>query len=169
MPITNNPTDADDFDDIPWSPAIGLRNAAIRGTVVAAVLSLLLVPMSIYLPYMTIPWLLRTPITFGIAWIMFRVVQHSAGMAGPPCTALALVLTFGILLSQHLVFAVSGVLDLGSSVDWWSFPAGILRLQIPKEDGMLIGAAWLHPWMLAAVNLPPFVLAGSFAAALWRN
>lgn len=166
MPITNRPSDADDYRDVPWTPAIGLRNAALRGGLVALLLAGLLVPASIYLPYMTIPWLLRGPLTVGIAWLMFKVVQDAAGMAGPACTALALALTAGVLVSQHLVFAACGVLDLGST-DWWSFPAGVLRLLIPPDGGLLIGSGWLHAYVVAAVNLPPLIVAGSLAAALW--
>lgn len=168
MPITNKPSDADDFDDVPWSPAIGLRNAAVRGGVVAAILTVLLIPVSMYLPYMTIPWLLRAPVTVGVAWLMFKVVQDAAGMAGGPCTVLALALTFVVMLSQHLVFAVHGVLEL-SSMEWWAFPAGLLPKQIPDQNGLLIGPQWLHWYVLVAVNVPPLAVAGCIAAAFWKE
>lgn len=168
MPITNKPTDAEDFRDEPWSPVIGLRNAAVRGGIVAAILAVLLIPVSIYLPYMTIPWLLRAPVAIGVAWIMFKVVQDAAGMAGGPCTALALLLTFAVMLSQHLVWAACGVLEI-TSVEWWSFPAGILHQQIPEQNGRLIGPNWLHWYILVAVNVAPLVVAGCIAAAFWRD
>lgn len=168
MPITNKPTDAEDFHDSPWSPAIGLRNAAVRGGLIALIMSVLLIPVSIYLPYMTIPWLLRAPVALGLAWLMFRVVQDAAGMAGGPCTALALVLTFAIMLSQHLVWAANGVLEL-SSMEWWSFPAGVLRQQISVQNGLLIGPNWLHWYIIVAVNVPPLAVAGCIATAFWRD
>src|SRR5262245_3692714 len=84
MALLNDPVDYQpDQDD--WSPAAGMRRGVVHGAVAAAILAIVLVPLALWLPYVVLMWALRTPLAFGIAWLLLRVVNRAAGMVGPTC------------------------------------------------------------------------------------
>lgn len=143
MKTLNDPVPMDDAADENWSPRTGLMRAAVRGAVVSLVLALLSVPLAWYFPGFLLNFWVRMVLAFGLAWIMFAVVQKAAGMVGAPCTALAVAFTIVVLVSQHVVFALHGV---------------------PTLHGMVIGRQWLS---LAAVGTCNFsATIGIWACAL---
>ena len=170
MPLLNEPLGYDERTAEPeWSPAIGFRRAVIHGALAAIVLSLLLAPLAAYLPYMTLPWVLRTPLAFGLAWLLFLFIERAAGYMGPALILLALLLTFAVLGSNHIVFALKGVPSSGMAEEWWIFPANLIEKMVPEHDRIVIGWSWLHPYALVAINAVPLLVGGGFCAALKKR
>jgi hypothetical protein len=119
-----------------WSPAIGMRRAVLRACVVALIIGASLFPVDVYLPAVLLNFWIRLAVSFGTAWILFRVVQGAAGMVGWPCTALAVGLSLLVLLSNHVAFAVFGV---------------------PTRAGVVYGWTWLHPATLLGCNVSSLI------------
>lgn len=119
-------------DAEPWSVGKGIFRGAIAGILTAIILAGLLAVLAWYLPLLAINVWLRTAIGFGVAWILLGRIQHSAGMVGRACTAIAITLALLTLLSNHVVFAIHGV---------------------PTRDGQdLIGMGWLNPLVVLMAN-----------------
>lgn len=131
----NDPVDDDEpRGDSEWTPQIGMRRAIIRGALVAALLVIATGLLAWFLPTLVLYTLLRTFLALAIVWLLFTVVQDAAGFVGGPISAIAIALTFAVLLSHHIIFAIHGV---------------------PTRMGMMIGEFWFHPLTLAAVNAAP--------------
>jgi len=167
MKTLNDPLGCDEApEEAEWTPAIGLRRGALNGLLAAAILSILLVPLAAYLPYMIIIIWLRAPLAFGVAWVLCQVVQRGAGMVDVRCTLLALVLAALVLASSHVVFAVNGVVDAGGVGEWWVFPMYLIEDLVPQTDGYRIGWQWCHPYALLSLSALPLLIGGGFCAAL---
>ena len=122
MKTLNDPVPIDDKNWDEWTPHKGLIRAAIWGAVTALAIALVLGCVAYYAPHMLLRYTLRAAVAFGVAWILFSVVHHSAGMIGTRCTALVLALTLLVLLSNHMVFAINGVLThKGVMLIGWSY------------------------------------------------
>jgi hypothetical protein len=121
MKTLNDPVPMDDAGDPNWSPRTGLVRAAGRGAVVSLVLAVLSVPLAWYFPGFLLNLWVRMVLAFGLAWVMFGVVQRAAGMVGAPCTALAVIFTIVVLVSQHVVFALHGVPTLHGTLIGWQW------------------------------------------------
>ena len=106
---------------------------------------------------------------FGVAWVLLRVVQRAAGMCGPACTAVGLGLAFVAFLSNHVVWSIVGTPALPAQDSWLIFPAALATKVIPEVDGRMVGWQWLHPYVLATVNIGPFLAGGGLAAALFAR
>ncbi len=152
--------------EVAWTPLRGLVRGALHGLVAAVVFGALLALLAAYVPYMIIPWWLRVPLAFGVACLLFKVVQRGAGMGGWPCTVLALALTGLVLVSNHVVFALQGVPDPSGVDPWWVVPAAMIEHVVSKQGGVLIGWRWCHPYALLTLNLLPLLLGGGFCTAL---
>ncbi|MBU0638592.1 MAG: hypothetical protein KKB50_06985 [Planctomycetes bacterium] len=149
MKTLNDPLgwdDQDDQDDEDWTPAKGMLRAAAFGVPTAVLLAGLTMLGAYYVPVLFLNMLLRTALAFAIAWILFGVVQRSAGMVGYSCTALAIVLTLLVLCSHNVVFALHGIGTVSTTTANWE---------------------WLHPFALLAVNIVPLI--GVIACALMRH
>jgi hypothetical protein len=143
MKTLNDPVPMDNAGDGNWSPTAGLIRAAVRGAVVSLVLAVLSVPLAFYFPGFLLNLWVRMVLAFGLAWVMFAVVQKAAGMVGAPCTALAVAFTIFVLVSQHVVFALHGV---------------------PTVHGTVIGSDWLTLTALGTSNFSATI--GIWACAL---
>jgi hypothetical protein len=155
--------------DLEWTPLGGLLRGARHGLVAAGVLAAALIPLAAYLPYMIAPLWLRGPLAFGLAWLLSQVVQRGAGMVGLPCSALAFGLTALVLASNHVVFALCGVVDPGGCYPLWAFPMEFVAQVVSSKQDALIGWTWFHPYALLILNLPPLALGGGFHAALFNR
>ena len=120
MKTLNDPVPGYEEDD-DWTPKGGLRRAIWRGTIVAVILAGLLAPAAYYVPQLLLGGILRAALGFAVAWILFGVVQRAAGMVGGRCSALSIALAVGVLLSNHIVFAIHGVPTNqgGPLLGWW--------------------------------------------------
>ena len=167
MSLQNEPLGYDPNVRDDWTPAAGLRNAALRGVLVAGVLASVFAVLAATLPVVLLITALRTAFVFGVAWVLLRCVQRFAGMCGPACTALGLVLTFAVFLSNHLVWSIVGTPALPAQDSWLIFPAALVTEVIPTVDHRLSGWRWLHPYVLAVVNIGPFMAGGGLAAAFF--
>ncbi len=167
MPLLNDPVGYDERGPEPeWTPQAGLRRGALAGLIAAAVLALLLAPLAAFLPYVILPWVLRTPLTFGICWLLFLAMERAAGMVGPRLTLLMLAYALLVLASNHACFAMFGIPGSGMMEDWWLFPATLAEKFIPEVDGRRIGWEWLHPYVVVAMNAIPMLVGGGMCAAL---
>lgn len=145
MGALNEPTGwAPESQDADWAPARGLGRGAAYGFVAAVILAGALVPAAKWVPLLLLDAYLRVAVAFMITWILAATVQRGAGMVGWPCTGLAVGYAGLVLLSNHVVFAVCGVLTRG---------------------GFIAGWVWLAPGTLLGTNLLALVGVG-FAAAL---
>jgi hypothetical protein len=163
MKTLNDPTGSDSSPEEEWTPETGLRRAIQSGIVAAMVLSAVLAPIAYAVPMLLIPWYLRGVWAFGVAWILFGVVQRAAGMVGRQVRAIAIALTLVVLLSNHLIFALYGV-PAGMPRSSWLFPAVLVEDFVPVYQGVMRGFAWFHPAVLALLNAAPLVGIG-FATA----
>lgn len=148
MPSFNEPTgwnEANTAND--WTPARGLARGAGHAMIAVVPLVLLTGLVARFAPPILLDMYLRCASGFFITLILLVVIQRAAGMTGWPCTALAILGTLVVLLSHHVVWAISGV---------------------PTTHGPIGGLAWLAPMTLLVTNW----LAGlgiTFAAALGHN
>ena len=168
MRTLNDPIDYEPNKGDRWTPLIGLRRGFVHGVAAAGVLALLMTPVALYLPFMLIVAWLRIPLAFGLTWVLASVVQRAAGMAGGACSAVTLAVGGIALMSNHIVFALFGVPDVGMVDPWWTTPMTLVNEVVPAQEGMVIGWRWLHPYTLAIVNVVPLGLGGGFATA-FRN
>jgi hypothetical protein len=167
MPLLNEPLGYEPQTDEPeWSPAIGYRRGLVHGVIAMVVLALLMAPLAMYLPYMILPWVLRTPLAFGLAWLLFLFIERAAGFMSPGIIALTMLLTFGVFVTNHVVFALHGVPSSGMAEEWWIFPANLIEKLVPEQDRVVSGWQWLHPYALVAINVVPLLVGGGFCAAL---
>lgn len=121
-----------------WTPARGIARGVAIGSIVATVLALILGGVASVAPLLIIQALVRVPIGFVVAYVLFSTVHSAAGMVGWACTLIAVVLSVAVLFSNHVVFALNGIpTTAGQSATGW--------------------AAWFHPAVLALVNLFGFV------------
>ena len=127
-----------------WTPGRGLVRAAVHGAIATVLLAAVLSPAAWYVPLLTMHWGLGAAIAFGVAWILFGVVQRAAGMVGAAVTALAIVFTLLVLISQNAIVAVHG---------------------IPTSKGVIASLAWISPVGFVVSRLASFVTV-AFCAAL---
>jgi len=169
----NEPVGYEERVEVEWSPATGLRRGLAHGLAFAVVLIVVLWPVAAGLPYLLLPWILRAVAAFGIAYVLFIVVQRAAGMASPMVTALVIGLTGLVLFAQHIAFACHGVAeppDEGmSGVGIVVFPAQMVGRWVSQRGGELIGWGWLHPCVLLWVNLGPALGVGFVVALRHRG
>lgn len=128
-----------------WTPIRGIIKALWQGPVVATIFAIVFIPVVIYAPMILFNGLLRAFIAFGLAWMMFGIVQDAAGMTGWFSSAWAIVLTLGVFLSHHLVAALTGVEIVGS------------------DGPPLAGAEWLNLGWIVVVNLVSLIGIGAAA------
>lgn len=167
MPLLNEPIGFDDQGGDDWTPEKGLVRGLRAGAIAAAMIAVGLAPISLFLPYFVLPWMLRSAMAFGVAWVLLLVIRRAAGMVGFHVTALALALTFAVLVTQHFIFAIWGVPSAGEMLEsWWLFPAVLVERVVPERGGRLIGWRWLHPYAVFAVNIIPFPLGAGFFALI---
>jgi len=151
-----------------WTPQRGLRRGWIRGGVVAALLFGVLTPLCLYSPYLLLPTLPRTLVTFGLAWVLIRTVESAAGMTGGRVFGAGLALTAVVLVAQHALFANFGVLSPGGFSSFWIWPMQIVEKTV-NSGRYLTGVRWFHPQVLLIVNAPPLIFGGGMAALVSRD
>jgi hypothetical protein len=145
MPALNKPTGwKPEEPSHEWSPAQGLGRAAAAGLITAIVLVMFTGLVAALAPLIVLNGYVRAAGAFLITLILLARVQRVAGMAGWPCTALAVGLALLVLLSHHVCFALFGV---------------------QLRDGVLRGAVWLSPATLLVANYLALVGVG-FGAVL---
>lgn len=167
MPLLNDPVGYEPgADGADWSPELGFRRGLVHGGGAALMLALLLAPAAAFLPYVVLPWIVRTPLTFGITWLLFLSVERAAGYMSPRIIALTLMLALLVLCSNHVALALANVAGAGMAEEWWIFPANLTETMLGISDSRAIGWSWLHPYVLASINVVPLVVAGGFCAAL---
>ncbi len=133
-------------DEPDWTPGLGWCRALVRGGAATVVMSLLLAPAAWFAAPVLLNFLLRAFLALVVTWVMFGVVHRAAGMVGARCTALGVILSLLVFLSNHVVFALHG---------------------IPTQQGMVGGAAFLTPPALLALNISTAI--GVTAGALLRR
>lgn len=131
-----------------WTATRGIMRGATYGFITMLFLCAATCTLAWFLPLLTLAGALRTAIAFGSAFVLFRVVQRTAGMVGWPCTALAIVYSLIIMFSHHVVFAINGV---------------------PNSKGVSVGWQWCSPMLLLFVNFMPIVAIGLCAAFCHRG
>lgn len=167
MVLLNDPVGYDPRKSEPeLSELAALRRGALFGLAAALALAGVLAPLAASLPFVLIPTYIRTPLTFGVMWLVLSAVQRGAGMVGAPCTIIALALTLVTLFSHQVVFAFSGVPYASGLAPWWVHPMEFVAEFFPKGGRSLRGGAWLHPYVTVALNGAPLLLGGGFCAAL---
>ena len=167
MPLLNDPIDYEDRSNEPdWSPEIGFRRALLHGAVASAALAVLLAPLAAFTPYVILPWILRTPLTFGVAWLLFVFIERAAGYMSASIIGLGLAFTLVTLCSNHLFLALNNVHGAGMAEEWWIFPANLTESMLGGRDSKEIGWGWMHPYVLASMNVIPVLVGGGFCAAL---
>ena len=120
-----------------WTPQQGLRRALLWGSAAALGIGLVSGVVAWFASRITLHWLLRGAIAYGVGWLLFRVVHWAAGMAGGLCTGLVVVLAVLVMLSHHVVWTVHGI---------WTDTG------VPAA-----GLTWLEPSTLLVLNIPTFV------------
>jgi hypothetical protein len=140
-PIREGETEAE------WTPGRGLLRALAWGGMACAVLLLLLDVLAWFAPLIVSNWWLRAAISFLVAVLLFAVVHRAAGMAGAACTGLVIGFCIVILLSQHFVFDVHGVLTaravrVGGKI--WLNPPVLFTVNVPALIGIALSVAFCH-------------------------
>ena len=120
-----------------WTWRRGLCRAVFWGCIVALILGGVLGVIARHFPLVTLNAWLRLAVGFLVPCMLFSVVHRAAGMAGSVCTALVVVLTAAIFVSQNYVFACYGVLMASGRV--------------------LTGPAWLDPEVIVLTNAVPAI------------
>ncbi len=148
MRTLNDPVPFDDVesDDLDWTPAKGMARAAVRGGVAALIVSAVLAPLVIFVPFVAFYPCTRAAMAFIVAWILFGVVQRAAGMVGMPVSALAIALAVMVLLFQHVLVTLWGITGAEGASNVWR---------------------WLHPAILLSANI--FPLAAVIGCAVLRH
>ncbi len=164
-PIGYEPGAADD-----WTPQRGLARAVLHAGLAAGLIGVLLGVLAVVAPPIVIMSGMRTPIAFGLVWLLAMIAERAAGMSGGVCTLLAAGLTAALLLSHHVIWAVAGIapvtLGIGS---WLLFPMVVIEpLFGDSPGGSMAGWRWFHPYVLLAVNVLPALGAG-FSVMLRRG
>ncbi len=137
----------DDTPESEWSEWRGLASGAVWGLAAAIVIAWLSCSLASYAPHMILNFWLRMAFGFLCAALLFSVVHWAAGMAGPACTAIVVVLTLAVLLSHSVIFALEGV---------------------TTRSGVVSGWEWLRPEALAIVNISS-AIGIVFAVLLYRE
>jgi hypothetical protein len=92
-----------------WTWQRGLLRAVLWAGLFALVTAGGLGLLARHYPLLTVNAWLRLGLGFMVPCVLFGVVHRTAGMAGSVCTALVVLLTAAIFVSQHYVFAWYGV------------------------------------------------------------
>lgn len=155
MCMLNDPVGYDEADknDWRWTPARGLLRAAAYGTFSSAVLVAVLAPLAWFLPLFLMNWFLRGAVAFGIAWILFGVIQRRAGMVGWPITAMVIGLTSIVLVLHHVIFAIQGL------------PVFFFLWRSPVVWETLTEQGWFSLGTFVVINMSSFI-AVAFCSAL---
>lgn len=118
-----------------------MARAVIAGSIVAAVLAVLLGLLAAGAPTVVYHLALRTAIAFGVCWLLLRTVEHFGGAAGWPYTTIAVVLSMLVMLSNFAasVLAAGGVTPAQPSpIALWSF----LTLNLTAVVGIALAVWW---------------------------
>ncbi len=126
-----------------WTPAMGVACGAFWGLLTGAGLGGVVALISYLAPTVQANFILRVAESWGVAWVLWRVVTSAAGMAGALCNALVLLLTLLVLACSNAVFAVRGVptfhvhTDTDTITGWdvWFGLSGLLMLALPVVIG----------------------------------
>jgi hypothetical protein len=123
-----------------WTPWQGIRRGLVWGFVAAVALGAVADVLAWYMPTFVINFWLRTAAGLLTMWVLFSAVHRAAGMTGPACTAIVVVLGMLIAGSQHIIFATHGV-PTGKAVltGWICCSAGALAWW---NVSTAIGMAW---------------------------
>lgn len=129
-----------------WTAWRGLLRALLWGGLMTLILIAVLDLMAWAVPRLVLNWWLRMAMGFFVALTLFAVVHRAAGMAGGACTGLVVAFTLLVLISQHIVFALHGVLSTGVQADGWMWldPSIILLVNTPALVGIGFCAALCH-------------------------
>lgn len=167
--LNDIPGDESQADDAEWTPEIGERRAVIRGLLAAGLLALLLAPLTLVAPALVFPWHMRTVIAFGVAWVLFSVVQRAAGMVSVKINGLAIGLTLLVLLSTHVVFAIFGTPDASGNNSILTFPLQLADRYATINNGRAIGWGWCNPELVVIANAVPLLGIGLAAVFKWHG
>jgi hypothetical protein len=96
-------------DAVEWTPLRGLLRGFFAGLIAAIVLAAVLWPVAEYAHGILIAARPRTFIAFGVAWIIFGIVEYAAGMTGWITMTLSCILSALVMLSNHLVWSYTGL------------------------------------------------------------
>ena len=134
----------DSVDD--WTPELGMRRAVGWGMFTALMCGVVVNLCNVHVPGTFLPWIVRTAIAFGVAWLLFRVVHWVAGMAGDYCTILVVILAMCVMLSQNVVLALQGTWTFqGWQPDWtWCHPLVLCLSNVPSVIGIGFCAILCH-------------------------
>lgn len=131
---------------IEWTPGRGLRRAILLGGFWSIVAAALLAVIAWFAPALLFNALLRAFVAFGVAWLLFGIVQSAAGMVGGWCSFIAGTFSLAVMVSNHFVWAIHGapIGDTGETLvgfaEWFN-PAALLVLNLWSAIG--IGACAL--------------------------
>lgn len=96
-----------------WSAGQGLVRAALAGSATALVLAVGLGLVAAFFPTVVFHLFLRFFISFGVGWLLVQVVERYAGATGWPFTLLAVALSFVVMFSNFVAFALHATLPSG--------------------------------------------------------
>lgn len=142
----NDPCPTDDAPDIStWTPAIGMKHAALRGVVTALLIAAALAFPATYVAPLVMGGA-RWFIALIVAWILFAVTQRASGMVGWPITSLAIGLTLLVLLSTNIVVAVNGLPTTKGVLQGWVLlgPGFLLWSNLTTPIGIIAAALFCH-------------------------
>jgi hypothetical protein len=126
-----------------WTPAQGVVRGLVSGTVAAVILAAIADLLAWFAPPMVLEFWMRAPEALFTVWILFVVVHRAAGMASWHCTAIVIVLTLFIILSQHVVFSIHGVLTYAPKKWEWFSPQALVVYNLSAVVGAGFGVwAW---------------------------
>lgn len=167
--MLNEPVGFENEPDDDWTPTIGLRRGLVVGLCVGLVMAAGLAIVARHLPLILLPLWLRGPLAFALAYLLCGLIERAAGMSDGRCVLLAVGITAAVLVSNHVVLAAAVVLPGEAVKSSWMFPLNIMAGHFAPVTRDFSGRLWLHPYVLAGVNVAPVTLAGAFLAALKRR
>lgn len=129
-----------------WTPARGLLKGIVAGLVTAAILGVAADLFAWYAPLLALNIWLRGGASLLTMWLLFLVVHRAAGMTGPPCTAVVVVLVLLLAFSQHIVFALHGVESrMGRTAGWeWCSLTVLAVANVSTAGGIIFGVLLWH-------------------------
>ncbi len=132
-----------------WTPGRGLRRAIMLGALWSIVLAALLAVIAWLAPIILLNAVVRAFVAFGIAWLLFGVVQDAAGMVGGWCTFIAVALSLATMVSNHLVWAIHGgpIDECGETIiglSVWFHPAALILVNLASAIGIGACALMCH-------------------------
>ena len=145
-----------DKDD--WTPWRGVRRGALFGLIVAIALAIPMLALAIYAPLFAIAWVLRTPIAFGLQWILSAVVDRASGMVEYRTRMVAFALNVLLSFSQQVAIALDDASELAGFHMFWFYPASMLTtFGITPQAG--IDWSWIFPIPTFMLSIVPCTVA----------